>query len=92
MLDIAQRDSPWVWGFHPKRFILHNPWVYNLEPNNLANNTLKYIRVDPSLRAERREQWNKPVLWPVGLFGLVLAISAVPVVVTYMRKEGRVEQ
>ncbi len=92
MLDIAQRDAPWVWGLHPKRFILYNPWVYNLEPNNLANNTLKYIRVDPLLRAERREQWNKPVLWPVGLFGLVLAISAVPVVVTYMRKEGRVER
>lgn len=89
MLNIAQRDAPWVWGLHPKRFILHNPWVYNLEPNNLANNTLKYIRIDPLLRAEKREQWNKPVLWPVGLLGIVLVASVIPAAVTYMRKEKR---
>ncbi len=54
----------------------------------MANNTLKYLRLDPVLRANRREQWNEPILWPIGLLGIVLVITAVPAVASYMRKEG----
>ncbi len=89
MLKIVRHDAPWVWGLHPKEFILHNAWVHNVEPNHMANNTLKYLRLDPALRAERREEWNKPAFWPIGLLGIVLAITAVPAVVSYMRKEGQ---
>ena len=35
-------------------------------PNLMANNTLKYRRIDPALReASCAARWNPPVLWPL---------------------------
>ncbi len=66
MLEIVRRDAPWIWGYHPKRYGLHHGWLQNVKPNLMANNTLKYRRVDPELRERQREAWNQPVLWPLG--------------------------
>jgi oligopeptide transport system substrate-binding protein len=33
----------------------------------MANNKLKYWRVDAVLREQLRHDWNHPVLWPLGL-------------------------
>lgn len=87
MLDIVRRDAPWIWGVYPKSFVLHHAWYHNLKPNAMANNTVKYIRIDPALRAEQRRVWNQAVLWPlVGVFAIVLA-GLVPGVVAYRRRE-----
>lgn len=87
MLDIARRDAPWAWGFHPKQFILHHAWYKNVKPNLMAHNTMMYKRIDPALRAESRREWNQPVIWPVILVVLILAISLIPAIMTYRRKE-----
>ncbi|MEE8287465.1 MAG: ABC transporter substrate-binding protein [Gammaproteobacteria bacterium] len=92
MLEIARRDAPWVWGLHPKRFTLHNAWVYNVAANNMANNTLKYIRLDPALRTANREEWNKPIVWPVTVLGIILVAGALPAVIVYMRKERQTQR
>jgi ABC-type transport system substrate-binding protein len=92
MLKIARRDAPWVWGLHPKRFTLHNAWVYNVAANNMANNTLKYIRLDPALRTAKRQEWNQPIVWPVTVLGIILALGVVPAVVVYVRKERQVQR
>ena len=42
--------------------------------NLMANNGLKYLRIDAALRAERRAEWNRPIYWPLAL-GLVLFIA-----------------
>ena len=76
MVDIVRRDAPWVFAFHPKSFGLRHAWVHNVKPNLMANNTLKYRRIDPVLRAQKREAWNEPVVWPIGA-GIALAILAV---------------
>ncbi|MDN5849279.1 MAG: ABC transporter substrate-binding protein [Nitrococcus sp.] len=87
MLHIVRRDAPWVWGFYPSSFVLHHAWYHNLKPNTMAQNTVKYIRIDPKLRAEKRQEWNRPVIWPlVGLFALVL-VALVTGVVAYRRRE-----
>lgn len=53
----------------------------------MANNTLKYRRIDPDLRAARRAEWNRPVLWPILLLvGGVVALIA-PAVVVWRRRE-----
>ncbi|MCK5187394.1 MAG: ABC transporter substrate-binding protein, partial [Deltaproteobacteria bacterium] len=44
LLNIARRDSPWIWGFHPQDFLLYHKWVFNAKANTMANNTLKYLR------------------------------------------------
>lgn len=89
MTEIARRDAPWAWGVHPKNLGLFHAWYYNAKPNLMANNTLKYLRIDPELRAHKREEWNQPVLWPLVLIVLVLIVGTLPAVVAYIRKEHR---
>ena len=78
MVEIARTDAPWIWGFHPKAFSLHHRWLYNAHPNQMANNTLKYRRIDPELRAGLRAEWNRPVLWPLWAAGGVLLVLVLP--------------
>ena len=87
MLEILRRDAPWAWGYHPKAFSLHHAWFHNVKPNLMANNTLKYRRLDPALRAAQRERWNPPVLWPIWALLGVLVVSSLPAIVAYRRRE-----
>ena len=73
MVEILRHDAPWMWGEHPKDYVLHHGWIYNSKPNKLATNRLKYLRVDAAQREQLREQWNQPVLWPLVLLGVALA-------------------
>ncbi len=77
MIEIARTDAPWLWGFFPKAFSLHHRWLYNAHPNQMANNTLKYRRIDPELRQQLRRDWNRPIVWPLwAIAGLILAAGA----------------
>jgi ABC-type transport system substrate-binding protein len=87
MVDIARRDAPWLWGLHPKQFSLYHSWLHNVKQNVMANNSLKYRRIDPQLRARLRAQWNKPVLWPVILLGVLFIAALVPAFITYRHKQ-----
>jgi oligopeptide transport system substrate-binding protein len=73
MLDILRFDAPWVFGFHPKDYSLRHAWLTNRKPSKVGHNTLKYQRVDAALRAQRRAEWNRPVVWPLLLVALALA-------------------
>ena len=73
MLGILRRDAPWIWGHHPKDYVLHHGWLHNGKPNKMANNNIKYLRIDAAQREEMRKRWNPPLLWPLGLGGLALA-------------------
>jgi ABC-type transport system substrate-binding protein len=87
MVEIARRDAPWLWGFYPKGFSLHHAWVSNLKPNLMANNTLKYRRLDALLREEKRAAWNHPVVWPLWVGGGLLVLGILPAVYSYRRRE-----
>jgi len=87
MVEIARRDAPWVWGFHPKSYGLTHAWLLNGKPNNMARNNIKYLRVDVDKRAALRRDWNLPVVWPAILILLALSASAVPAVLGYRRRE-----
>ena len=89
MVALLRHDAPWVWSFFPKDYTLHHAWVLNRKPNQLANNSLKYQRLDPVLRAARRHEWNPPVLWPLALAVAVLALSLVPAIAAFRRRERR---
>jgi len=89
MTAIVQTDVPWLWGMHPKEYSLAHGWVFNRKPNQIANNLLKYQRVDPELRARRRAEWNGPSWWPIAgvvLFALALVF---PAVALFRRRESR---
>jgi oligopeptide transport system substrate-binding protein len=87
MQDIVRRDAPWIWGVIPKAFSLHHTWLSNLKPNLMANNTLKYRRIDAQRREHLRREWNRPVLWPLWLTGGLLVAGALPAVYIFRRRE-----
>ncbi|MBS3916622.1 MAG: ABC transporter substrate-binding protein [Sulfuritalea sp.] len=87
MMAILREDAPWSFGFHPKDYSLHHDWVANLKPNNMARNGLKYQKIDAARREKLRAEWNRPVLWPVGLLIAVLAAGAAPAVLSWRRRE-----
>jgi oligopeptide transport system substrate-binding protein len=87
MLEILRRDAPWVWGLHPKDYSLAHRWVYNRKPNKMANNGLKYQRVEPALRETSQSAWNHPVVWPLLAAAGVVLLAILPAVVVYRRRE-----
>lgn len=87
MQRILQEDAPWIFGFHPKSYTLAHAWLYNRKPHDVANNTLKYQRIDVAERARLRHEWNARVLWPLAAGGAALAALAVPAVLAYRRRE-----
>ncbi|MGB8409306.1 MAG: ABC transporter substrate-binding protein, partial [Gallionella sp.] len=74
VLEIVRRDSPWLWGYHPKNYVLQQSWLSNVKANVMANNKLKYWRVDAKGRDALRREWNQPVLWPLWLGAGVAAV------------------
>jgi oligopeptide transport system substrate-binding protein len=87
MVEIVQRDAPWVFGFYPKDFVLYHAWYENAKSNLMANNTLKYKRIDAVLRRAERRAWNQPELWPLGAVGGLLVLILLPALVSYRRQE-----
>jgi ABC-type transport system substrate-binding protein len=87
MNRILQNDAPWIFSFYPKSYTLSHSWLYNRKPTDVGNNTLKYQRIDVAARAQRRHEWNAPVLWPLALVAVALAALAVPAVTGYRRRE-----
>ncbi len=90
MIEISRKDAPWVWGVHPKSLALTHVWYHNVIPNAMANNTLKYKRIDAALRVQKQAAWNQPVMLPLYLivlciFGLVFALRYM-----YKNRQNRV--
>ena len=89
MVAIVREDAPWVWGFHPTDFGLYHQWYQNAKPNLMANNTLKYKRIDAELRTQLQAEWNRPKIWPVILVVLLILSAVFAVVWIYRQREHR---
>ena len=87
MNDIVRVDAPWIFSFNPKSYSLYHDWYKNVKPNLMANNTMKYKRVDPVLRAQSREKWNQPILWPIYFLIVVLVLTIIPAVRGFYQRE-----
>jgi hypothetical protein len=61
--------------------------MYNANPNQMANNTLKYRRIDPELRRQLRDEWNPPILWPLWATGGLLLFVFLPALLLVWRRE-----
>lgn len=87
MAEIARRDAPWLWGFHPVAFSLNHQWYKNAKPNLMANNTLKYKRIDGELRQKLRGKWNDPVVWPLVTLLVLIGLAFIPAIRVYRQRE-----
>jgi len=72
MNRILQHDAPWVFAFYPKTYLLTHDWIFNRKPSDIANNTLKYQRLDVARRETARRAWNKPNYLPLLLIPALL--------------------
>lgn len=89
MVGIVQNDAPWLAGFHSVQLGLRQAWVSPVKPNTMSRNTLKYIAISPTLRAQKRKQWNVADPWPL-LVGLgIFIVLCVPAVIFYWRKQHK---
>ncbi|MCK5478844.1 MAG: peptide ABC transporter substrate-binding protein, partial [Methylococcales bacterium] len=86
MQEIVRLDAPWVFGFHPKSFSLSHSWYKNLKPNLMANNRLKYTRIDAEIRTQKRELWNQAVIWPFMVALVAFILFLIPAVKAYKRR------
>ena len=86
MQAILQRDAPWVFGVFPRSFSLNHVWYQNGKPNLMANNGLKYLRIDPVLRDQKRHEWNRPVYWPLMAIAGLLVLIVAPAWMAYRRR------
>ena len=75
LLERVRQDAPWVFGIHPKSFSLHHDWYHNYKSNLMANNGLKYLRIDPDERARLRSLWNRPLYLPALVVVVLVFIS-----------------
>ncbi|USE38655.1 ABC transporter substrate-binding protein [Endozoicomonas sp. SCSIO W0465] len=87
MVEIVQQDSPWIWGFNNKDYYLSNQWVFNTKRHGISQGTLKYLRLDPELRQQKQEAWNRPVVWPLMASVGLLVLLVVPGVRAYRRRQ-----
>jgi len=89
MTEIIRREAQVVLSFYPKLYVLSHEWYKNGKLNMITDGTLKYRRIDPELRAAKRETWNKPRLWPLILIALLIAAILIPAYQAYRRSEQR---
>jgi ABC-type transport system substrate-binding protein len=87
MTRVVQEDAPWIFGFYPKSYTLAHVWLHGRKPHDVANNTLKYQRIDVAERARLRREWNAPALWPLAVLAAVLAAIMITAMTVYRRRE-----
>jgi len=90
MIKISREDAPWVWGVHPKSLALSHAWYRNVLPNAMANNTLKYKRIDAALRVKKQQEWNQPVIMPLILMLLLAVLIIVLLYRVYQNRQKSV--
>lgn len=85
MIQIVQRDAPWIFGVIPQSFTLTQSWVAVQKPNTISMNTLKYADLDVKKRYQLRQAWNQAVLWPIILLIVSLIGFAYILWIAYQR-------
>lgn len=80
MVQVLQKDSPWIWGFTPTDIMLRQAWVDPFKSNPLMRNTMKYMSIQPEKRVKARLAWNQPIRWPLVLGFLLLILLSIPAI------------
>jgi ABC-type transport system substrate-binding protein len=74
MVDILRRDAPVMFGYNPAGAAAFQQWVGNIRPAVIIRNTTQFLKIDPDLRVQKIAEWNRPVLWPLAVLALLLAL------------------
>ena len=87
MVEIVRHDAPWVFGVNPKVYVLTHDWVKPYILDSVVQNSLKYLEVNPQLRANQQKRWNQAILWPIPAFILLCFLSLLPGYIAFKKRE-----
>ncbi|MFO7551612.1 MAG: ABC transporter substrate-binding protein [Haliea sp.] len=86
MVELFREDAVWLFAYYPKDIYLNNSWVHNNKRHGISKSTLKYVRIDESLREQKRAEWNQPVIWPLYAGAVLLLALLLPGIIAYRRR------
>ena len=69
MADILAEECPIILNVQKAYYTLIQPWAPRTHANVQMEGGLKYLPLDPVLRAQRIAEWNRPRLWPLWALG-----------------------
>ena len=55
----------------------------------MANNLMKYRRIDAEKRYELQQVWNQPIIWPLAILFFIIVALILPGGMIYFRKKHR---
>jgi len=87
MVQIAQQDAVWSFGYFPYASGAYQQWVYNGKPSIMVRDMARYYRLDPALRAEKLAAWNRPTWWPIAAIAIALLAVGWRARATFRRRE-----
>ena len=87
MMRIMQHDAPMLFGWSEEYGGAYHQWVRNGKPSNIIRDQMSYLTVDPVLRAQKISQWNTPVVWPLVLLPVLLALLMWPAVRVWRKRQ-----
>lgn len=77
MSAIVSDQVPWVTRVHRIRPHLSHPWLHGYKYTEVNNQHLRYVWVDDALRDATVAEWNRPIVWPGIVVGVVFALLVV---------------
>jgi ABC-type transport system substrate-binding protein len=84
--DIVAEERPWIELFHRESYVLYHGWMRNVKPAGLSYPQSKYQDIEAGQRAELREAWNRPIVWPAYALALTGVALVLPAIRTYLRE------
>lgn len=87
MARIVATEVPWVTRAHRVRPNVQQPWLQGFKYTEVHDQFWRVAGVDAAQRDRLIAQWNKPVLWPVIAFAL-LVLAGVGVTVAAGRRRA----
>lgn len=89
MRQMVQEDCPLIYLQEVQRMSLYYNWLGANKPHPIANTLLKYRAVNGEQRAQLQTKWNRPVVWPILMFGVVLVLGSLPAVQVVKHRHNR---
>ena len=86
ILEILEKDCPWIPLTHAEKYALYHSWLKNMKPCGVMSPTLKYQDIDPAQRSAFQKQHNSPILWPLYALLGIFALLFIPAIVTFYRE------
>ncbi len=75
MNDILIEDCPIVLTWNKAYLVLSQPWAPPTHTNMMLEGGLKYLPIDNAMREEKRQEWNRPAIWPIPVAILLAGVA-----------------